>query len=470
MEHQWEKLAAKALIDVTLPGSFRAGSTRQLSSQSMCRGGIHRDVERRLAGARNWSEVGLPWSIYQEGSISEQLEAGMRYMSFSLCSFGAAGDVVDPTNIFHQDGGFTSEESLAETLSTIKDFLHEHPFEVVTISMDSIYYASEAGSMRTADREELAAMIESLLAEGEDGVKLFTWQDIHATPLYRLLQEQKRVAIFMQDAPARSPVISREKVLPQTVSRDFDVANVNERTHFFMQQDLRALGVVSQRRHFHCVRIGPRVGTQSLVHHVATGDGPHDLQSLIEPVLKEVYHTFTHEAQSASSPRALRLNAVVAPFPHLARQWEVAMALMNPKLLPKSTRGSEQEKRQEEGELVEEVQPPTVHIESVNATGTQGASQGSAEISRRLDSPADGAEGQTTPAPTSADAGAGEPSFYAWCSLLLPLLGSLTLTTCVLTASSMMFETLPEKPPALAFAGLPAEGFVDCSVDDQATE
>jgi len=436
MEHQWQRVRHKAPIDLTLPGSFRAGSTAQLSAATMCLGGIHRDIERRMTGAAgNWSDAGLPWSVYQEDSIADQLVAGMRYLSMSLCSFHEPGDALTLENVFHQDGGFTSNESLHDTLTVVQEFLEEHPYEIVVLSVDNIYYGHEASGMRHSDREELAASMQTALAQGNKGVELISWQDFHTQPMERLLQDKKRVAIIMQDSGPRSPVISRDKVVPQSPLHDFDIADVAERTRFCLQQDVRALSVVRKKQHFHCVRVGPRVSAKSLAQHIDSGSAPGSLRSLLEPLLKEVHSLVMAEIHSA---KAVRLNAIVAPFPRLCRQWEVAMAVIDP-----SAMGSHSSRtKPRKGKAVsdsETMQP--------NATSS-GPEPGSQEPQRNRHLQEEAVRTEKTPSTTdvSVEGDSGEPSLVAWLSLLLPLLGSLTLTTCVLTASSMMFAELPEKP------------------------
>mmetsp|Transcript_6552 Transcript_6552/g.16065 ORF Transcript_6552/g.16065 Transcript_6552/m.16065 type:complete len:489 (-) Transcript_6552:198-1664(-) len=440
MEHQWQRVRQKAPIDLTLPGSFRAGSTEQLSATTMCLGGIHRDIERRMTAAGNWSDVGLPWSIYHEESIAEQLVAGMRYLSLSLCSFHDAGDGVSLENIFHQDGGFTSNESLHDTITVVQDFLDKHPFELIVLSVDNVYYGHEASGMRLSDREDLASSMQMALAAGPKGVDLISWQDFHASPLERLLQDRKRVAVIMQDAAPRSAVISRDKVVPQSPLHDFDIADVAERTRFCLQQDVRALSVVRKKQHFHCVRVGPRVSAKSLANHIDSGAPPGSLRSLLEPLLKEVHSLVTSEIQSA---KAVRLNAIVAPFPRLCRQWEVAMAVIDPVLV--GADGT----------------PPKAHEgKKVLEAETVAPNSTSSSVTPASHGPGHERHLQTNVA-ANVPIDEGGPSFVAWLSLLMPLIGSLTLTTCVLTASSMMFETLPEKPTGTYAEALSGDSTLD---------
>lgn len=198
MEDHWEAIKMKTLMQMTFLGSHNSGNFA-LSSSRLCASDYRykeyvADVSTKIPLTEGeFDKRFIPWNLNQEVPLLWQLEYGVRFFHFKICNFGESGEEnIDLHNVFHQHRGYTTHETLADTLADISAFLAENQREIVVLGFNNLH---NNGTHIFSDADVLA--LSNALEEFLHKPKLISRQELLNSTIASLIEVGKRIVIFM---------------------------------------------------------------------------------------------------------------------------------------------------------------------------------------------------------------------------------------------------------------------------------
>lgn len=203
MTTYWHKINTKTLHELTLPGSHNSGNIKgSLNADRSCEGSgwdttwYSKYKTTWHTGTANltkaqYAEAFLPWNINHHHSITEQLEAGIRYFHLKLCWAPSAGHMrtLKLTDVRHSHRGFTSV-TVASILNDMSGFLDTHPKEFLVIGIHNL-----DGHLKST---HLSHNFTTALHDyiGSSSNNLISSSELFGSTLSALHTQNKRIAIY----------------------------------------------------------------------------------------------------------------------------------------------------------------------------------------------------------------------------------------------------------------------------------
>lgn len=203
MGTNWDKIKDLTIANLTLPGSHNSGNIAgELNADNLCKSDYKyydRYISQVTANKitflpltqKEFDDAFIPWNINHDISIEQQLLRGIRWFHLKVCQMGS-----DPSNLdefVHYHRGYTTSESLLDTISTMKQFISQYPNEIVVIGLNNIGFSNaEVDASASLDR------MFSALSEEFGSDVLITNKELHEKPLVELINSGKRVAVFVK--------------------------------------------------------------------------------------------------------------------------------------------------------------------------------------------------------------------------------------------------------------------------------
>ena len=203
MGTNWKTIKDLTIANLTLPGSHNSGNIAgELNADNLCKSD-YKYYDRYLSQVTankitflpltqdEFDDAFIPWNINHDISIEQQLLRGIRWFHLKVCQMGS-----DPSNLdefVHYHRGYTTAESLLDTISTIKQFLSQYPNEIVVVGLNNIGFSNAE-----VDASALLDRMFSALSEEFGSDLLITNKELHQTPLVELINAGKRVAVFVK--------------------------------------------------------------------------------------------------------------------------------------------------------------------------------------------------------------------------------------------------------------------------------
>lgn len=203
MGANWKRIKDLTIANLTLPGSHNSGNiVGELTADNLCKSD-YKYYDRYLSQVtankitflpltqKEFDETFIPWNINHDISIEQQLLRGIRWFHLKVCQMGS-----DPSNLdefVHYHRGYTTAETLLDTISTMKQFLSQYPNEIVVVGLNNIGFSdAEVDASTSLDR------MFSALSEEFGSDLLITNKELHQAPLAELINAGKRVAVFVK--------------------------------------------------------------------------------------------------------------------------------------------------------------------------------------------------------------------------------------------------------------------------------
>ena len=334
MGTNWKTIKDLTIANLTLPGSHNSGNIAgELNADNLCKSD-YKYYDRYLSQVTankitflpltqdEFDDAFIPWNINHDISIEQQLLRGIRWFHLKVCQMGS-----DPSNLdefVHYHRGYTTAESLLDTISTIKQFLSQYPNEILVVGLNNIGFSNaEVDASASLDR------MFSALSEEFGSNMLITNKELHQTPLVELINAGKRVAVFVKtssDMMLSNDNLDSLGLIPSNVglienwSDDMGRGNVTAATEWLFKDLIQ--NAVPNSTKFYVMQANPNNGDNEEVQPniftlisngftPSSGYRPHSLKQWISSFLIDIPKIIARAHEEIPD---LRINAISTDF------------------------------------------------------------------------------------------------------------------------------------------------------------
>jgi len=332
MSQYWNTVGPQTLLQLTLPGSHNSGSyAGALSADALCSSDYRYSAYLRdsSTGPTPFSQEEfdrrmIPWNINHFLPMSEQLtQDGVRVFHLKVCNMGRVHDgILDLDSVSYQHRGYTTQETVASTISMLKAFLADHPHEVVVLSFNNLDNFSEVDILGFA-----TAIVQAV------GVCcLIDRHDLETKTVAELVAASKRLLIFLAGSPAVAAKMP-PGIVPSVDSlvehwNDGAMAGGDlEASKAWLVKDFQA--GAKQPNKFFVLQANPNNRVTSMFAAINSGKGPQSNEAFLESFLRQLDNLVSDAA--ASTPE-VRINAINSDFLNISRPFNIALRLMGIKI------------------------------------------------------------------------------------------------------------------------------------------
>lgn len=343
MGDHWNFLRRRKLLELTLPGSHNSGNVRGvLSSQSLCTSDYRyeeyvADPSTRARGSPlsrdDFDRKFIPWNVNHNTSIASQLrQDGVRFFHLKIANMGPAAvdgeTTLDLRSVVFQHRGYTTAETLLDTLADMAEFLEEHPREFLVLGLNNLHNASPGSQFASADTLALARSV--VQAIGHEF--LATKDEVFDKTLEELTSNGRRFAVFLKcpagsEASLPGGVIASSGAFVENWDSAMTGGNLEEASKWLVQ-DLGSFA--TKRGRFYVMQANPNNSEKAMYAEINKA-GQEDLEeaSALEHWLAPFLLSLgALVRQSVAQNPRIRINAISTDFLHLSRPIDIALRLM----------------------------------------------------------------------------------------------------------------------------------------------
>lgn len=323
MGKHWNRIKSLTLMNLTLPGSHNAGNTPELSASRTC-ATDYRYEEYRSAmgdaalGKKEFDTLFIPWNINHRSGIAQQLLEGSRWFHLKICNFNMP-DALEPDlgNVFHSHRGYTSPESLSQSLGVMGEFLKKNKKEVLVLGFNNIH--SNFGDVGQTQIVALAAQVLKMLLQFDIGH--ICRSELKTKTLESLIASNQRVAIFFEGVASELPdgVLASRDLLLEGWDNAMASGNLAA-SEAWLEDDLKKNAIKQDR--FYVMQANPN-NAEDVMYRLL-GENPASLEVWEKPFLLGLRRLIFEVV--AEEPN-VRINVVSTDLFGVSQPYQIAMEL-----------------------------------------------------------------------------------------------------------------------------------------------
>eukprot|EP00438_Fugacium_kawagutii_P017487 Skav217983 [mRNA] locus=scaffold496:462182:469147:- [translate_table: standard] len=339
MGRHFQLLRHKTLLQLTLPGSHNSGNYQGgLHADLLCESDYRYDEYLASPSSRKLEASGrpvlsrtdhiwhcssgmIPWNVNHFQPIKTQLrEDGVRFLHLKICNFGVPGAAtMDLAAVRFQHRGYTTRETVASTIQDLRDFLEEHPKEIVLLGFNNLHNSGST-SFGPADVAALSMALERAIGSGNPFLGKPSVVSMPSAVSTTGGSCSLLFEVFVKDAPPGSHIIPSQLVLDEgwsPVMASGDLTGSQE----WLLKDLQT----SSQGRFNVMQANPNNAENKMYEAMNTNAVPATNLDFLRSFLQDLQGLVLHAVRA--NPK-IQINVIDSDFLSISKPYATAMQLM----------------------------------------------------------------------------------------------------------------------------------------------